>query len=104
MMFDELAERSLMSPLAGTKHTYVRLAIVKFSHIIYLASKVHFNFHNEKISFAYLIIMFRFAKVGHIKDSTAIPFRETFSVKVYFYLCEAFFKCQTAAICTISYH
>jgi len=25
-MFDELAERSLMSPLAGTKHTYVRLA------------------------------------------------------------------------------
>ena len=30
-MFDELAERSLMSPLAGTKHTCVRLAIVKFS-------------------------------------------------------------------------
>ena len=26
-MFDELAERSLMSPLAGTKHTYVRLLI-----------------------------------------------------------------------------
>ena len=26
-MFDELAERSLMSPLAGMKHTYVRLAI-----------------------------------------------------------------------------
>ena len=25
-MFDELAERSLMSPLAGIKHTYVRLA------------------------------------------------------------------------------
>ena len=25
-MFGELAERSLMSPLAGTKHTYVRLA------------------------------------------------------------------------------
>ena len=31
-MFDELAERPLMSPLAGTKHTCVRLAIVKFSH------------------------------------------------------------------------
>ena len=34
-MFDELAERSLMSPLAGTKHTFVRLAIrsiVKFLH------------------------------------------------------------------------
>ena len=28
-MFDELAERSLMSPFAGTKHTYV-LSIVKF--------------------------------------------------------------------------
>ena len=26
--FDELAERSLMSTLAGTKHTYVRLAII----------------------------------------------------------------------------
>ena len=25
-MFDELAERSLMSPFAGMKHTYVRLA------------------------------------------------------------------------------
>ena len=25
-MFDELAERSLVSPLAGTKHIYVRLA------------------------------------------------------------------------------
>ena len=33
--FDELAERSLMSPLAGTKHTYARLAIVKFSHFIH---------------------------------------------------------------------
>ena len=28
-MFDELTERSLMSPLAGTKHAYVRLAIHK---------------------------------------------------------------------------
>ena len=27
-MFDKLAERSLMSPLAGTKHAYVRLAII----------------------------------------------------------------------------
>ena len=32
MMFDELAERPLMSPLAGTKHTYARLAMVKFPH------------------------------------------------------------------------
>ena len=30
-MFDELAERPLMSSLAGMKHTYVRLAIVIFS-------------------------------------------------------------------------
>ena len=29
-MFDELAERSLMSPMAGTKHTYVRLAIIVY--------------------------------------------------------------------------
>ena len=28
-MFDELAERPPMSPLAGTKHTYVSLAIVQ---------------------------------------------------------------------------
>ena len=32
-MFDELAKRPLMSPLAGMKHTHVRLAIVIFSHI-----------------------------------------------------------------------
>ena len=30
-MFDELAERPLMTPLAGTKHAYVRLAIEIFS-------------------------------------------------------------------------
>ena len=29
-MFEELAERSLMSPLAGTKHKYVRLTIIMF--------------------------------------------------------------------------
>ena len=33
-MFDELAERSLMSPLAGTKHTYVRLAIIIHCQIL----------------------------------------------------------------------
>ena len=31
-MFDELAERPLMTHLVGTKHAYVRLAIVIFSH------------------------------------------------------------------------
>ena len=32
-MFDELAERSLKSPLAGTKHSYVRLAIIIYCNI-----------------------------------------------------------------------
>ena len=32
-MSDELAERSLMSPLAGSKRTYVRLAIIIHSKI-----------------------------------------------------------------------
>ena len=31
-LFEELAERFLMGTLAGTKHTYVRPAILKFSH------------------------------------------------------------------------
>ena len=31
-MFDKLAERPLMTPLTGTKHSYARLAIAKFSH------------------------------------------------------------------------
>ena len=35
-MFDELAERSLMSPLAGTKHTYARLAIIVYCQILAL--------------------------------------------------------------------
>ena len=38
-MFDELAERSLMSPLAGTKHTYVRLAIIIYCQILALFFK-----------------------------------------------------------------
>ena len=33
-MFNELAERLLMSPLAETKHTYVSLAIVIFSRFL----------------------------------------------------------------------
>ena len=39
-MFDELAERSLTSPLAGTKHTYVRLAIIIHCKILALSSKL----------------------------------------------------------------
>ena len=43
-MFDELAERSLMSPLAGTKHTYVRLAIIIYCQILALFfQKLHRN-------------------------------------------------------------
>ena len=38
-MFDELAERSLMSSLAGTKHTYVRLAIIIYCQILTLFFK-----------------------------------------------------------------
>ena len=38
-MFDELAERSLMSPLAGTKHTYVRLATIVYCQILALFSR-----------------------------------------------------------------
>ena len=33
-LFDELAERPLMSPLAGTITHYVRLTIVKFSRFL----------------------------------------------------------------------
>ncbi len=49
-MFDELAERSLMSPLAGTKHTYVRLAIIIYCQILALFFKnrrVSLNFHGK---------------------------------------------------------
>ena len=35
-MFDELAERSLMSPLAETKHMYVRLAMITKSSSLLL--------------------------------------------------------------------
>ena len=35
-MFDELAERSLMSPLAGTKHMYVRLAIIIYCQTLFI--------------------------------------------------------------------
>ena len=36
-MFDELAQRSLMSPLAGMKHTYVRLATIIYCRILTLS-------------------------------------------------------------------
>ena len=38
-MFDELAERSLKSPLAETKHTYVRIAIIVYCQILALFFK-----------------------------------------------------------------
>ena len=43
-MFDELAERSLMSPLAGTKHTYVRLAIIIYCQIKKTLNKTNDTF------------------------------------------------------------
>lgn len=42
VMFDELAERPLMSPLAGMKHAYVRLAIVIFFHTCCIPSQMVF--------------------------------------------------------------
>ena len=39
-MFDKLAERSLMSPLAGKKHTYERLAIIIHCKILALFFKL----------------------------------------------------------------
>ena len=44
-MFDELAERSLMCPLVETKHTYVGLAIVKFSHLFEIVANT-FHIHD----------------------------------------------------------
>ena len=49
-MFDELAERSLMSPLAGTKHTYARLAIIIYCQILALFFKF---FKHLKILFSW---------------------------------------------------
>ena len=46
-MFDELAERSLMSPLAGTKHTYVRLAIIIYCQIFALFFQICINSEKE---------------------------------------------------------
>ena len=46
-MFDELAERSLTSPLAGTKHTYVRLAIIIHCKILALYSTIELDEKHE---------------------------------------------------------
>ena len=42
-MFDELAERTLMRPLAGTKHTYTRLAIIIHCEMLALFSTYSFH-------------------------------------------------------------
>ena len=48
-MFYELAERSLMSPLAGTKHTYVRLAITVYCQInIWFSNLIDSTLHPAK--------------------------------------------------------
>ena len=49
-MFNELAERSLMSTLAVTKHTYVTLAIVrhcKIFTICYYHYHYHYHYHYD---------------------------------------------------------
>ena len=46
-MFDELAERSLMGPLAETKHTYVRLAIIVYCQILALFFQKKNNSNNN---------------------------------------------------------
>ena len=47
-MFDELAERSLMSPLAGTKHKYVRLAIIIYCQIYVLILNIK-TFYDKNV-------------------------------------------------------
>ena len=39
-MFEELAERSLMSPLTGTKQKFVRLAMIVYCQILALFFKL----------------------------------------------------------------
>ena len=48
-MFDELAERSLMSSLAGTKYTYVRLAIVIYCQILAVFFQYYLNHLNPEL-------------------------------------------------------
>ena len=69
-MFDELAERSLMSPLAGTKHTYVRLAIIIYCQILTLFFKYlititiikNNNNNNNKFLFFLTVSIYIFIK------------------------------------------
>ena len=58
-MFDELAERSLKSPLGGTKHTYVRLAIIIYCQILALFFQV--------ILYGFTFQFILFLEMCHIK-------------------------------------
>ena len=50
-MFDKLAERSLMSRLAGMKHTYERLAIIVYCQILALFSSLVLKRNKGSVSF-----------------------------------------------------
>ena len=60
-MFDELAERSLMSPLAGTKHTFVRLAIIIHCEILALFQDFNLDLYISASYFraGYISVIFR---------------------------------------------
>ena len=71
-MFDELAERSLISPLAGTKHMYVRLAIIIYCQILAL----FFRFMNRNLKILSIRLYSPSLKNGGwIED---VPFRLIF--------------------------
>ena len=64
-MFDDLALRSLMSHLAGTKHVYVRLAIIIHCKILALFSNfevllliVHLNLSQSYPSLFHFVVLF----------------------------------------------
>ena len=70
-MFDELAERSLLSSLAGTKHTYVRLAIIIHCQIL-----AFFMTHLAKINLYLHCQFWRIYNTSFTKVSTWNRFLE----------------------------
>ena len=67
--FDELAERSLMSPLARMKHTYVRVARI----IIHWEILTLFQFFSNKTNFSIWCI-FKNKNVTELVSSKKIYF------------------------------
>ena len=88
-MFDELAERSLMSPLAGTKHTYVRLAIIVYCQILALFFQVSGSIL-VKATCAGLNSFFSALSTAHSSSNTRITFGKNAASKPQtreFFLC-----------------